>query len=1385
MIIHTIHPRRWLVPIWVVSAAVIASAQIDNISTVAGGGVPVDLQATSWGADGTTGVTVDASGNSYIALIDANQVWVVNSSGVVTKVIGNGIAGYSGDSGPATAAELNQPFSVAVDANGNLYIADAGNNVVREVSASTGYISTVAGNGAAGYGGDGAAATSAELNFPASVAVDAGGNLYIADSGNSVIRQVLAATGKIGTVAGNGTAGYTGDAGLASSAQLNVPYSVALDSGNNLYIADTGNNVIREIVAATGKIGTIAGNGTPGYTGDNGLPTSAELDEPYGVTVDSIGNLYIADSNNSVVREVSVATGDIATIAGNGTRGYAGDGAAATSAELYYPIGIAADSSGNVYIADYDNNRVREVSAATSNIITVAGNGTDNYGGDGRAATGAGLYYPAGIATDSSGNLYIADTGNNVVRKVAAATGDISTVAGNGTPGYTGDGKAAINAELSAPYGVALDSNGNLFIADTSNSVIREVAAATGNISTVAGNGTAGYSGDSGAATSAELDEPFGIAVDPMGNLYIADTDNFVIREVSAATGNISTIAGIGVYGYSGDSGPATSAQLSYPAGITLDSGGNVYFADYANNRIREISATTSNIATVAGNGTGGFSGDGGAATSAELDEPIGVAVDSSGNLYIADFENDLIREVSASTQNISTIAGNGMNGYSGDGGPATSAELAGPEGVAVSFAGRIYVADASNYRIRAFPDPTTPTITWPAPASIVAGTALSAMQLDATANIPGTFVYTPASGTVLSAGNNQTLSVTFTPADTIDYSTTTATTTISVTAGTAIQTIAFDAIPTQIVSDPPLTLNASASSGLAVMFTSNSTGVCTVSGATVNFVGSGTCSITASQPGSATFAPANPVTVTFTVDPAFADVISTGQDANVNASQMQAIDLMLSNGITSGCSASPFDYCTDDSITRAQMAVFIVRAILGTNDFVYNPTAYFTDVTSTPTDPNYSQFFKYIQKLKDLGITSGCTATTYCPNETVSRGQMAVFIIRARYGAGFPFNYTQTPYFTDVSSDPTDPNYSQFFEYIQKMKDVGITSGCTATTYCPNDDVTRGEMALFIMRGGFNQLLPAGTPVIGSVSPATGTAGNTVNVIITGTNTSFASGTTTIGAGAGFTVQNLVVNSATSLTAQLALAANATLGPESIVVTTGTQEAVAPNGFTITADPATGAIAYWTGNGVALNTISGMNGTLMGNATYAAATSRTQGVPDAQAFSLDGTNSYVQAASSETATVSGARTLVAWVYPNAITGLGQPILTGGSTYAAGDIFGITGTMGTCGAGVQYQLYIDDGGTCYVSNISLAPNTWSLVVVTFDGANAVFYVNNVASTPVPAQMNAYGLSTYEIGGNTLLGGSSTGASFNGQLSEVQIYDRALSPVEIQGIYGAP
>jgi uncharacterized protein (TIGR03437 family) len=321
----------------------------------------------------------------------------------------------------------------------------------------------------------------------------------------------------IKTFAGSGVSGYTGDNGPAANAQLNYPWAVAVDSAGSLYIADTYNQCIRKV--SNGVIVTVAGNGTPGYSGDNGPATSAQLNYPSGVAVDSAGNIYIADYFNQRIRKVS--NGVIATVAGVGTWGFSGDNGPAANAQLYGPNGVAVDSAGNVYIADTFNYRVRKISNGV--ITTVAGGGSVL--GDGGPATSALLGLPYAVAVDSAGSLYIADAGANRIRKVSS--GAITTVAGNGTIGYSGDGGPATSAQLYDPFGVAVDSTGNLYIADTGNARVREVQ--NGVISTVAGNGTPGYSGDGGPAGSAMLDYPSGVAVGP-GIVYVSDADNQRIR---------------------------------------------------------------------------------------------------------------------------------------------------------------------------------------------------------------------------------------------------------------------------------------------------------------------------------------------------------------------------------------------------------------------------------------------------------------------------------------------------------------------------------------------------------------------------------------------------------------------------------------------------------------------------------------------------------------------------------------------------------------------------------------------------------------------------------------------------------------------------------------
>jgi sugar lactone lactonase YvrE len=352
----------------------------------------------------------------------------------ISTVAGNSLSGFVGDGGPATAAKLNSPNGVAVDSAGNLFISDTNNNVIREVIKSTGVITTVAGNNTSGFTGDGGPATAARLNQPEGIAVDSAGNIFIADLSNNVIREVNKATGQISTVAGNSTSGFGGDGGPATAAKLNSPDDVAVDSSGNIFIADTGNNVIREVIKSTGVISTIAGNTTSGFAGDGGPATAARLKSPQGLAVDSAGNVFIADSNNNVIREVTKATGQISTVAGNSTSGFAGDGGPATAAKLNFPDAVKVDSSGNIFIADASNNVIREVTKATGQISTVAGNTTSAFSGDGGPATAAALNFPSGLAIDTAGDVFVADTGNNVIRELPLLAAKATTPTPTPTP---------------------------------------------------------------------------------------------------------------------------------------------------------------------------------------------------------------------------------------------------------------------------------------------------------------------------------------------------------------------------------------------------------------------------------------------------------------------------------------------------------------------------------------------------------------------------------------------------------------------------------------------------------------------------------------------------------------------------------------------------------------------------------------------------------------------------------------------------------------------------------------------------------------------------------------------------------------------------------------
>ncbi len=641
---------------------------------------------------------------------------VDTATGLITTFAGDGSSGYSGDGGLAIGASLDKPRGVWADAAGIVYIADTDNNVIRKVD-TAGIITTVAGiGGGGGFSGDGGDATNAELDKPHGVWLDSAGNTYIADTDNHVIRKVDGITGIITTVAGIGKqGGYTGDGGLATAAKLRKPRGLHVDSSGNIYIADTDNHVIRKVDGTTGIITTVAGTGSSGDSGDGGLATDARMDKPRGVFLDASGNIYIADSDNHRIKKVDGTTGIITTVAGTGSAGDSGDGGPAINARMDKPRGLWVDESGNIVIADTENNRIKMVDGATEIITTVAGDGGAGFSGDNGPATSASLKKPHSVCVyeySAPAFLHIADAYNYEIRKVDMSTTMITKVAGTWWRGYNGDDIPATTAMLNYTYGVHVDASRNVYIADTDNHRIRKVDAKTGIITTVAGTGFKGYSGDGGPATAAKLRYPYNVYVDASGNIFIVDTMNYRIRKVDGTTGVITTVAGNGSAQYNGDGGPATAASIRKSYDVAVDGSGNIYIADTHNHAIRKVDGASGIITTVAGQATqAGSSGDGGPATSANLNQPYGVFVDLSKNIYIADSKNDRVRMVDATTGIITTVAGNGIAGDSGDGGPATLAQLDFPEGVWVDRSGNIYIADTFNDRVKMV-DATTGIIT-------------------------------------------------------------------------------------------------------------------------------------------------------------------------------------------------------------------------------------------------------------------------------------------------------------------------------------------------------------------------------------------------------------------------------------------------------------------------------------------------------------------------------------------------------------------------------------------------------------------------------------------------------------------------------------------------
>ncbi len=520
-------------------------------------------------------VCVDPAGNIFI-VEQAGYVRRIDArTGVITTIAGTGGTVFSGDGGPATAATLIQPTGIAADASGNIYIADTGDVRIRKITVATGVITTIAGTGHVAEGGDGGSATKASFAQLGKLATDSTGNLFLTD-GDRVRR--IATSGTISTVAGNGGAGLSGDGGLATLAMLNDPTGLALDGAGNLYIADTGNGRIRLVTASSGVISTVAGTS---LNGDGGLAAGAVLSNPQAVAIDSSGNLFIAVTN--AVRKVAAGTGIITTYAGGGTSTQ--DGVSALTAKLA-PLSLVFDSAGNLVVGEAG--LIRKIDTGGV-ITTIAGTGATGFAGDGGAATAAKVGYVSALAVDSSGGIVFVDSGNKRVRRIDTATGLINTVAGNGGD-FSLSGQVATNTGIGNVAGLAIDGSGNLYIGGLQTYFLLKIAP-SGAVAVEGGVGGCGYIGDGGKATLAGICQPTTMAVDASGNVYVGDSTCYCVRRI-ATDGIIQTVIGNGTAGYTGDGGVATAAELRSVSAIAI-TGTTLYVADGSAGVVRAVTPDT------------------------------------------------------------------------------------------------------------------------------------------------------------------------------------------------------------------------------------------------------------------------------------------------------------------------------------------------------------------------------------------------------------------------------------------------------------------------------------------------------------------------------------------------------------------------------------------------------------------------------------------------------------------------------------------------------------------------------------------------------------------------------------------------------------------------
>lgn len=686
------------------------------VSTFAGS-VPGHLDGPGTAAQfgNPFGVASDAAGNLYVSDEMTGYVRKITPLGVVTTLAGNGAKGFS--NGKGATASFNMITGLALDAFGNIYVADQVNNLVRKVTPD-GTVSTLAGNGAAGFA-DGAGAA-AQFNYPTGILTDVLGNVYVSDRRNNRIRKI-SPQGVVGTIAGNGTAGSLD--GTAGAANFNQPGGMAVDAYGNIYVADAGNNRIRRITP-TGEVNTLAGNGA--MKSASGIGTAASFSSPAGIALNNSGEAFIAEPGGNIISKLEL-TGyainkplPVGLIFDAATGTISGTPTAALPATNYivtaYNLGGSSSTVINITVDNavptatdppnisYPTPQVYPINttitplvptntggAATAGfgsyqVTTYAGSG--NSGGSDGNVNSASFDGIAGVMPDAAGNVYVADFTERV--RVITPAGNVQTVAGTiNTLGYVNG--PATTARFNGPTKTVMDAAGNIYVTDTNNHTIRKISAADGTVSTFAGTGAPGS--DDGPPGVATFDHPEGLVIDAAGNLYTADFSTDIIRKI-APDGTVSTIAGkAGVPG--SNDGNSTAARFWGPEYLAIDAGGNLYVDDYNNNKIRKITPAGV-VTTLAGNGTAGFKN--GAGTQASFNAPRGLAVDASGNVYVADEANEMIRKITPAGV-VSTFAGSGAFGAAN--GDLLTASFKSPFDIAIDDNGDFYVADTDNDLIR------------------------------------------------------------------------------------------------------------------------------------------------------------------------------------------------------------------------------------------------------------------------------------------------------------------------------------------------------------------------------------------------------------------------------------------------------------------------------------------------------------------------------------------------------------------------------------------------------------------------------------------------------------------------------------------------------------